>query len=493
VSQATLGRPAAASPLGDLLRLLSLPLLGFVAFAVGLATGIPSNRITLLGTAIATGMLVLSPLVVNSVRPPSRRHLLLALFALSYFAHFVLPVFVSYLGTSGYGKDTFAELQRVTPADIARGELAALVSFAMMLAGYALPLGAATARAVPKMEREWSHEAALGVALVMIILGWTVFLAGQLGLIPKRAGSGFLGTLADAAFFGFALLTIVYLRYRSRPALLMLLLLIPPTMGFNFFTASKQLFLMPLAMVATAHIMVTRRLRLWWLVGFVVAMMLLYPVAQTYRDYLFGNDLTAIQVITSPDRALGLLERFLRTSEMGEYMRTGLQATSNRLDALCITSVILRDAGERVPFQGGWSISYIVLTYVPRIVWPGKPDVTIGRWVTDYFGSGPLIQSATGPSWVGELYFNFGWAGIVVGMGILGVWFRFLHEAFLRPSASVPALLAGVVSLFALGPTLQGQLISPTNGVIFNVVPIMFAHLVVRSFTRPVPALPPAA
>jgi hypothetical protein len=492
VTGAALGRPAAASPLGDLLRLLSLPLLGFVVFGATLAFGIPSNRIGLLGIGIATGILVLSPIVLDSVRPAARRHLLLSILSLSYLAHFVFPVFAAYLGDSGYGPNTLVRLHGITPEDIARGEVAAFVGFAALLGGYVLPIGRATARALPRMEREWSHEATLVVALIMIPIGWTLFLAGQFGLLPKRAGTGVIGSLASATNFGLALLAICHLRHRSKPALVLLGLLIPPTMVFSFFTGSKQLFLMPLAMVATAHIIVTRRMRLWWILGFVAAITLLYPISEVYRSYAFGRRLRAVQVISNPHYVLGLMQRFVTTTDFDDYLVVGLQATSNRLDALSIESVIVRDAGTRVPFQHGWSLGYIFLAYIPRVVWPGKPPMTIGEWVTDHFGSGPMIESATGPSWVGEFYFNFGWAGVVVGMALLGVWFRWLHECFLNASAAIPSLFAGVVALFGVAPKVLGGVIAPVNDVVYQLVPIIFVHLCVRALSRPPPPLPPA-
>ena len=492
MSGATLGRPAAVSPLGDLLRILSLPVLGFLIFGVVLAVGIPSDRVLLLGMAVATGMLVLSPIVLDSVRPPARRHLLLSIFSLSYLLHFVFPAFVSYLGNSGYGPETFAHLRSITPQDIAWGELAVFVAFASLLAGYVLPIGRGLARGLPSMEREWSHEATLVVALLMIPMGWAVFLAGQIGLLPERAGSGALGTIAAATNFGIGLLAIGHLRYRSKAALALLAIFIPPTMAFNFFTGSKQLFLMPLAMVATAHIIVTRTMRLRWILGFLLAITLLYPVSQVYRDYLFGRKLSAVQVISNPHYIFGLMQRFVGTSKLDDYLVDGLVATSARLDALAITSVITRDAGHRVPFQNGWSLGYIFVSYVPRFLWPDKPLTTIGGWVTDNFGSGPWIDSATGPSWIGELYFNFGWAGVIVGMGLLGVWFRWIQEAFLAPNATIPALFAGLVALFAIAPAVQGQVLAPINGVVYNVAPIVLVHLLVRLFSRPVPPLPPA-
>ena len=72
----------------------------------------------------------------------------------------------------------------------------------------------------------------------------------------------------------------------------MLALVIPPTMLFNFFTAVKVLFLMPLLMIAIGHIIVTRRLRVWWVALGLLVMSAFYPVASTYRDFQWGNDIS---------------------------------------------------------------------------------------------------------------------------------------------------------------------------------------------------------
>jgi hypothetical protein len=491
VSQASVAPvPQAAPPVAVLLRLLALPVLGFVGFGVALALGLPANRIGLLGVAIAMGTLVLSVVAVDRSRPRQRRNLLLSIFSFSYFVFFVLPIFVFYLGPSGYTPEASPNPIPLTPEVVTRGALAALVGYAMLLAGYALPAGAMMANVVPRMRREWSAETALAVALLMLPMGWAVVLVGEFGLIPERAGSGVLGVIAQAASFGIGLIALCYLRYRSRAALVVLVLVSPPTMAFNFFTSSKILFLVPLVMIAVAHVIVTRRLRAWWIAGFLVIMSLFYPVAEIYREYLFGNRLTAVQVIASPERAFGLLARFTSISEPLEYLQTGLDMTARRLDGVGILSVIVRDAGTRVPFQGGWSIGYVPLAYIPRLLWPGKPKFTIGQWVTDNFGYGPHIRSSTGATWMGELYYNFGWPGIVVGMAFLGVWFRFLQESFLGIDATIPAMLAGIVTILALATGVGGDLLGATNRITFPVAPIVLAHLVVRAITPP-PARPP--
>jgi hypothetical protein len=473
-----------------LLRLFLVPVLGFLGFFVALAIGIPSDRIGLLGLAIATGTLILTVTAVDRARPRERRGLLLSIFSFSYACFVVLPVFVFYLGDAGYLPEASPNPIPLTPPVVTRGLLAALVGYAVLLAGYALPLGGMTAKIVPRMRREWSAETALVVALLTIPLGWVVLLGTQIGLIPARAGSGVLGAISSGTTFGIGLIVLCYQRYRWRPALVALALVIPPTMLFNFFTSSKGLFLRPLVMIVIVHVIVTRQLRAWWIVGFIALMALMYPVSMAYRNYMIENRLRAVQVIASPQRAFDLMANMVATSDPADYLKTGINTTARRLDALGILSVILRDSGTRVPFQGGWSLAYIPMSYVPRLVWPGKPSFETGQWVTDHFGY-PGIVSSTGCTWIGELYFNFGWTGLLVGMTLLGVWFRFLQESFLGIDATIPAMLAGTVAILTIAPGLGGDLLGPTNGVIFNVTPIVLTHLLVCRFTRPPARLPP--
>ena len=144
-----------------------------------------------------------------------------------------------------------------------------------------------------------------------------------------------------------------------------------------------------------------------------------------------------------------------------------------------------------MPFQGGWSIAYIAFSYVPRLIWPGKPGLDTGVWVTANFGYGPQIESSTGSTWLGEFYFNFGWTGLLVGMTLLGVWFRFLQDSFLRMDSTIPAMLAGVVVIITIAPNVGGGLLGVTSGVVFNVTPVILIHQLVRWLTPTPSRLPP--
>jgi len=492
IRQGAVLRPAedAAPPLIVMARLISVLLGGFLSFGLGLLIGIPPDRVALFGLTIAMATLMFTVVAVDRSLPRNRRNLLLSVFSLAYAVRFVLPALVFHVGGGGYPPDTEPNPIPLTADALTTGMFAGLVSYLLLLVGFALPIGVLASDSVPHMRREWSAESTLVVAFLLIVLGWPVLLASNFGLIPQRAGSGFLGSIAVGTTVGIGMIALCYQRYRSPAALMLLALLTPPTMFFNFFSSSKLLFLSPILLIVIVNVVVTRRLRAWWVVAGVVVMMLFYPIANAYREYMLNNELTAVQIMAKPQTAFRLMSRVASAAYSKDYLLDGLQATAIRLDGLGILSVIVRDAGTRVPFQDGWTLAYIPMTYIPRLLWPDKPEFLVGLWTTENFGAGPGIESSTGATWMGELYFNFGWLGILFGMPLLGIWFRFLQEYFLRIDATIPAMIAGVVIILALVHGLEGDLVTPTTGLLIRIAPIFFAHLAVRAITPP-PARPP--
>ncbi len=305
-------------------------------------------------------------------------------------------------------------------------------------------------------------------------------------------GSGFLGIVSSSIYVGIALLMIAYLRFRSRPALLLMCVLLPSTMVIAFTTGSKRFFLLPLIMVALTHVLVTRRIRARYLVGGLLLITLVYPLNQFYREVVTrGRMLGPVQILQDPNRAVALMSEFLSGVELDEYLQAGLQATGNRLNELGIDTLIVRDTPDYVPFQGGWTIGYAFLAFIPRLFWPGKPSITFGKWVTENYSAPDTgVVSDTGASWVGELFFNFGFTGVMLGMAILGIYFRALHESLFQEDSIIPATLTAVVVMLATAPALEMGLVAPINGIVFTGGMVFMVHMVVRTVTRPPQPVP---
>jgi hypothetical protein len=81
----------------------------------------------------------------------------------------------------------------------------------------------------------------------------------------------------------------------------------------------------------------------------------------------------------------------------------------------------------RVDAEGytyGRTLEYLIWASVPRIIWKDKPFVNQGAWFTSNIGASLTPEAAgtsTGMTSPGELFWNFGWIGVIGGMGLMGV------------------------------------------------------------------------
>ena len=95
------------------------------------------------------------------------------------------------------------------------------------------------------------------------------------------------------------------------------------------------------------------------------------------------------------------------------------------------------------------------------------------------YGGGPGIRSQTGPTWVGELFFNFGWSGVVLGMFVLGVYFRVLNGTVYQHAAPLPLQWTAVAAAYYVVPAVNSSLTPPINVVPFYGGVILAIHLIV--------------
>ena len=109
--------------------------------------------------------------------------------------------------------------------------------------------------------------------------------------------------------------------------------------------------------------------------------------------------------------------------------------------------MIVEKTGTDVPYQNGYTLTPILATFIPKIVWSDKPDVPTGQLINNEFhlSDSDIYIS---PSHLGELYWNYGWPGVVIGMsiigGILGVVGGFFNMAQRK---TVTRLLVTVVTI----------------------------------------------
>jgi len=125
--------------------------------------------------------------------------------------------------------------------------------------------------------------------------------------------------------------------------------------------------------------------------------------------------------------------------------------TGNGFDAVRSTAIIDR-VPERADFLLGNSYAAIPFFFVPRVVWPDKPSMSLGPWVrTELFGVWSR-NAGWPPGFVAESYANFGYVGILIVPLVLGIALRAIYETF-RPllGVSFPVSIFYISGLYTLG------------------------------------------
>jgi hypothetical protein len=135
------------------------------------------------------------------------------------------------------------------------------------------------------------------------------------------------------------------------------------------------------------------------------------------------------------------------------YLENSVSGFLRRMAMINSVAIVVRDVGRWEPYALGETIFLPTINYfIPRVLWRDKPtsheELKFG-WrfrVTNFFTRNSYIA----PSWPGELYWNFGLPGILVGMALLGVASRWLYRRYGSDGLGVIPRAIWVVMLLSL-------------------------------------------
>jgi len=459
-----------------LVWLLAVPAFAFAVIVAGFALGVRGDRLTILAIAMLTLTVCLVPLALDQGRPGERRHTFISLLGVIFMIHYVLPALVFYVpGTGGVpapGLDT-----DVWPRDAIRGQLVGLAGLTALLVSYALPIGRYVGFFLPKPKYDWSPNATFGIACGLLALGWFVTALGIVGLIPRWAGTGLIGMFALYYVFSNALFALLLFRYNAQAVLVVLIPNLLLSFTYGLFTSRKIEMLIGPTIVLLTFMLWTGRIRMRWFAAGALAIALIYPISEFVRWELDGKGRIA-DLITSPAETLSTIATF--ASKDDSDLLAGLEATAGRLDGLGVTSVIARDTPSLVPFQNGRTLWLFFVAFVPRGLWAEKPQISLGGWITETYGPGNN-ESATGPTQIGDLYLNFGWTSVVLGMALLGLILRVSYETLFKRRTAA-AMLVQVMIVFWLIVRFEGNVGQLWSSLVFALSPVVLAHIGARLF-----------
>lgn len=172
----------------------------------------------------------------------------------------------------------------------------------------------------------------------------------------------------------------------------------------------------------------------------------------------------------------------------GETMRTILYSSLSRTSLLNQTANIVELTPTVVPYQYGHTYTYLLVAFIPRIVWPDKPSANdANRFYQLAYGLSANEEDADmgmfGSGTMAEGYINFGWIGVGVLMFLLGIFFDWFQWTFLTESSGY--LLRGIgVTLLPYFLAIESQLSNYLGATLQRVGLILLLMVPIMRFRK---------
>jgi len=286
---------------------------------------------------------------------------------------------------------------------------------------------------------------------IWIVYGLSLF--GYIGLLFASRGVG-IGALLDFLRL-FALGAIAVLLGGTGPYALgkprswMAIVALSPLAFLALQSGMKSevaVVALPILLPIIRRLTVKRVAVLGGFLGFVV--LFVFPFSQTWRDLNWNQrggrqDIADISEVASRVFASWDHNGLLETAQISTARWLSRSSTSE-------AGGLVMQLADRDGLIGPVLIEGLVTIFIPRFLWPEKPNYAPGAWFTWYLGLASSPETATtsiATMLPTELYWMFGLSGVVVGMMVLGLLYFHVWRFMIRESAKG---ILPTVALFAM-------------------------------------------
>jgi hypothetical protein len=337
-------------------------------------------------------------------------------------------------------------------------ELVILLGGVLVQIAYRVACGAASKSRPTAPPRNWSEFTLVAMGIVLWVvcsrLNWVFSVdtftekstaavaAGMASLGGVKIGIIMIARMAQP--LSILILAYVQCRYKRTYMTPILLAVVFYQLMFGFIIDTKSEALIGGVLVILTNFLVNGRVPKIWLVSMLVVIAVGFPILQAnrvVRDERGVNPMKAAENLAqSFEKALEATDR---TNKGSERAQTALE----RATAKGSVEIIFRGTGTITPFEHGYTLIPMLEAFIPRLLWPDKPSIQTGQIMNKKFHVTEGDLTYISPSHLGELYWNFGWPGVIVGMSLVGLLFGALGARFnLAEAATITRVLVIMVT-----------------------------------------------
>ncbi|WP_202950693.1 O-antigen polysaccharide polymerase Wzy [Pseudanabaena sp. PCC 6802] len=129
-----------------------------------------------------------------------------------------------------------------------------------------------------------------------------------------------------------------------------------------------------------------------------------------------------------------------------------LDQAAERSAQIVVLSKVMEDTPRVIPYWNGKTYLPLLTSFIPRIVWPDKPELRVGNEFGkryNYLNANDFTTSFNLP-WIVEMYANFGYWGVIFGMSLAGIFLSLIEAKLNDSRMSALEFIVGCAASFSL-------------------------------------------
>lgn len=386
------------------------------------------------------------------------KHSLMLIFLAYYFGAFGLKDISDLIGGE--------PLTGLSPNAILNGgEVAILLGAICFILGYS-----AVTRLIPDhnkgiLTKDWRPGITLMLGIVFWIIGFYITASWQFGVSDRYAGisishslGGFIALLRILQPLGSLVLIYLFLTTGNKTALFALIITMLGDLGLGFVGDSKEIAIRAPLLYLFSVVMLREKLPLHQSVIFILVAGFAFSAFSAYRTAVHSKHESRSEALKNIGSTLGKIAS--ESDDIGDRLSGGLDYLADRITLKHNVELIVDRTGRDVPFQDGHTIAPLLYAFIPRFILPNKADSGMaGRLFNREFGLSPDPDTYISVSQLGELYWNFGWPGAIIGMILIGIVMALIASALRLDSLhTLPRFLMLLTTVYLLSLRFESAL-----------------------------------
>jgi hypothetical protein len=363
-----------------------------------------------------------------------------------YSIHFALPVFTFMAYIFSLGGEVVGEVY------VEQALALALAGLICTLAGYYLVTLTTLRDRLPKFKMQWRPQGGLELwAYPIGAVGLAIYVGTFATELPDSA-KRFADLGGESCML--AILILFFLQMARRLSWLGKLylwgILLPLRTLLGLGTGMLGHAAWPILEMLLLYSTVRRKIPWLVLAIGVLAVGLLQPFKATFRSLTWRGGAASNRSLTQKSQLF--LELGATFWQAPPPLQLVVTAAMLRLSFLTEFADVVRETPANVPYWKGESYYPLLSKPIPRFLWKDKPKEDIGkRFGHRYNLLAPENDvTALAMTHLGEFYFNFGPAGVIIGMFFTGLFYGCLQACFIHRESGIGGVIGAVFLLMTL-------------------------------------------